>query len=71
MKHLYEKLEDILGDDLPMFLSDDRNLDLVKEVYSFGFEKGAEVARKAAKDIIDEYISTMKEKRNDSKRTDY
>ena len=68
MKHLYEKLEDILGDDLPMFLSDNRNLDLVKEVYSFGFEKGAEVARNAAKDIIDEYISNMKEKRNDSKR---
>lgn len=65
MKHLYEKLEDILGDDLPMFLSDDRNLDLVKEVYSFGFEKGAEVSRNAAKDIIDEYISNMKEKRNE------
>lgn len=68
MKYLYEKLEEILGDDLPMFLSDNRNLDLVKEVYSFGFENGADVARKAAKDIIDEYISNMKEKRNDSKR---
>ena len=65
MKHLYEKLEEILGDDLPMFLSDDRNLDLVKEVYSFGFKKGAEEARNAATETIKEYISKMKERRNE------
>lgn len=65
MKHLYEKLEEILGDDLPMFLSDDRNLDLVKEVYSFGFKQGAEVAKNAAKETVSEYISKMKEANNE------
>lgn len=65
MKHLYEILEEILGDDLPEFLSYDRNLDLVKEVYSFGFKKGAEVTRNATRDVINEHISKMKEGRNE------
>lgn len=65
MKRLYEKLEEVLGNDLPMFLSDDRNLNLVKEIYSFGFKKGAEVTRNATKDMINEHISKMKERRNE------
>ena len=65
MKRLYEKLEEVLGNDLPMFLSDYINLNLVKEIYSFGFKKGAEVTRNATKDMINEHISKMKERRNE------
>lgn len=60
MKHLYEKLEEILGDDLPKFLSDSRNMDLVVKIYSFGFKQGAEVAKNAANDTIKEYYSNKR-----------
>lgn len=70
MKHqaIHEILKEVLGDDLPKFISDSRNMDLVVKIYSFGFKQGAEVAKNAAKDTIKEYYSnkyrsTMKEGR--------
>lgn len=63
---LYDILKEILGDDVNDFLSDDRNMDVVVTVYSFGFKKGAEEARNAATETIREYIiSKMKEGRNE------
>lgn len=63
MKHqeIHEILKEVLGDDLPKFLSDSRNMDLVIKIYSFGFKQGAEVTKNAAKDTIKEYYSKMKE----------
>ena len=63
--HIHEILKEILGDDLPKFLSDSRNMDLVVKIYSFGFKQGAEVAKNAAKDTIKEYVSKTKEGRNE------
>lgn len=65
MKRLHEILEEVLGDDLPKFISDSRNMDLVVKIYSFGFKQGAEVTRNATKDMINEHISKMKEGRNE------
>lgn len=61
MKHLYDILKEILGDDVNDFLNDDRNMDVVVKAYSFGFKKGAEEARNTAIETIKEYISKMKE----------
>ena len=58
---LYDRLKEILGDNVNEFLSDDKNMDAVVTAYSFGFKKGAEVARNAATETIKEHISKMKE----------
>ena len=65
MKRIHEILKEVLGDDLPKLLSDSRNMDLVVKIYDFGFKQGAEVTRNAAKDMINEHISKMKEGRNE------